>query len=600
MALVNLKSDLSNFRTEFTTKSVVPSKNNVLTDTGQSQITSLNQIYKKFNLRDDASQTSYIQHPLILRGIQRKEDPEPQRWGLGIGDDSLIRGGAATALERSIIDTVRIGKWMASTKGLLWIIKQIGLGLSNPNVEIGPGSTLLSIPQTKVHTGLASLLSVRGTAFGLHFTRHGIPGKNESASYEDVINSRRILSDQINKNRLVNLTMSVISGQSQFIVGGFSLEERRKSLSGPQSVYGIGYTTINVSSDNQNKAAKASNLSFDSDTIKTYATLAYDKIPNNSTGKFNDFRNQIVDSSPNNKSTQLLGSPSVYTDNNIEKKYGFPELSKVDRSKGSKFLVSSSDLRTAQTRRERTIITNHKNFAGDKVNALDFYKDGIEAVDIYPEGSKDFIEFYFSDADTTINSVKSAIVFRAALTGLSDSFNPSWSKIDIMGRPDGAWIYSSYDRNISFTFTVAAQSRSEMIPIWRKLNYLASYTMPEYIGGAKPSGPFMRITIGNLFQQTPGFITSLTYTVPEDSPWDIAGDDDEAKQLPMYIEVSVSYTVISDFRPQKYGRAYSLSLNGNNKNSGANWLFDSEDETRKFDNDMPIKMQPKRINSVTN
>lgn len=582
MALVNLKSDLSNFRTEFVTKSVVPSKNNVLIDIAQSQITSLNQIYKKFNLRDDASQTSYIQHPLILRGIQRKEDPEPQRWGLGIGDDGLIRGGAATALERSVIDTARIGKWMASPKGLLWIAKQIGLGLTNPNVEIGPGSTLLGIPQTKVHTGLASLLSVPGTAFGLHFTRHGVPFKNEKASYENVVKSQSEFVGT--SNRLITLTTSIISAHNRFIAGGLSLADRIKALTGPQSVYGIGYTTIHVASDNRDRSVSAIKLKG-TESIETYATLAYDKIPAGSRiSKFNDFRNQIIDSSANAKFVidQVLGVPLDYTENNIEKTYGVPDLSKVDRTKGGSFLISSADLKTAQTRRERMIIINHDNFAGDKVNAIDFYKDGIEADSLYPNRAKDFIEFYFSDADTTVDSIKSALIFRATLTGLSDSFNPSWTKIDVMGRPDGAWIYSSYDRNISFTFTVAAQSRSEMLPIWRKLNYLASYTMPTYTGGAKPSGPFMRITIGNLFQQTPGFITSLTYTVPDDSPWDIAGDDPEAKQLPMYIEVSISFTIISDFRPQKYGRVYSLSPYGTNKGSGTNWLFDSEDETSKI------------------
>jgi len=173
--------------------------------------------------------------------------------------------------------------------------------------------------------------------------------------------------------------------------------------------------------------------------------------------------------------------------------------------------------------------------------------------------------------------------FRCTITGLSDSFSPGWDRIDIMGRPDGAYLYSTFDRSISFSFIAAALSRSEMIPMWRKLNYLASYTMPDFnAAGAKPSGPFMRITIGDMFQRTPGFIESLTYTIPDDATWDIADDFDagtnpDPKQLPMMVEASVTFKIIADYRPQMMGRVYSLSPKGSkNKTLAGQWLSDAE------------------------
>ena len=46
----------------------------------------------------------------------------------------------------------------------------------------------------------------------------------------------------------------------------------------------------------------------------------------------------------------------------------------------------------------------------------------------------------------------------------------------------------------------------------------------------------------------------------------------------MVVDVNVSYTVISDYRPQLHGRAYSLSKGGaNNTAEDGNWLFDSLD-----------------------
>ena len=164
--------------------------------------------------------------------------------------------------------------------------------------------------------------------------------------------------------------------------------------------------------------------------------------------------------------------------------------------------------------------------------------------------------------------------FRCTMTGYSDSFTPGWDRIDIMGRPDGAYLYTTFERSVSFNFTVAALSRSEMIPMWRKLNYLSTYTMPDFNGSARPSGPFMRISIGSLFKNTPGFISSLTYTVPDDATWDIAEDakgskpNKDAKQLPMIVDVAMSFTIVGDFRPQMMGRAYSLQGEGD-------WLKDS-------------------------
>ena len=100
----------------------------------------LDEQYNKFNLRDDA-----FDHPLILRGIQRKgiTKGEPQRWGFGIPfDDGLVRGGIVTATERSLIDALRLGKWMVSVKGLMWGVKNLGLQASNSNVETVTGGRL--------------------------------------------------------------------------------------------------------------------------------------------------------------------------------------------------------------------------------------------------------------------------------------------------------------------------------------------------------------------------------------------------------------------------------------------------------------------------
>lgn len=634
----------------------------------------IDDVYKKYNLQEEAFNFQYIRHPLITRGIQRKGNEKPNRWGVDAlvnFDDGLVRGGITTVVDRLANDTVRIAKWMASPKGLLWVVKQIGLGLTNANVEKSLGSTILGIQQTRVHTGLASLLSVPGTALGIHFTRHGIPFLNEVASYENVIKLNQITSIGGPYSRLISLRKQLgldNSSGATLIQAGLPIP-LLSGIGGSQSVYGVGITTIkrsvqsisnrlidieardkinpfsrqfgytkdrgfnssittprdsylrtsgdprkslsgqiddlgkttktpgalkNTNNDQASLETSKAREKFYRDApitgINSYITLAYNKIPKDADKKkFSDFRTNIETNGIDEKSAKgILGTGTnkdYYNDNNLEKKYGFGNLGalntdpNVDRTTPTgpdSFLVKGLDF--SRTKNRKALIET-ANFRGDKVNALDISSGtarlATEAV--YPDGANDLVKFFFEDGDQGYN----VMPFRCTITGLSDNFSPGWDRIDIMGRPDGAYLYSSFERSISFSFKVAALSRSEMIPMWRKLNYLASYTMPDFnAAGAKPSGPFMRITIGDMFQRTPGFIESLSYTIPDDATWDIADDaqdNKDAKQLPMVVEASVTFKIIADYRPQMMGRVYSLSPKGSkDKSLVGQWLSDAE------------------------
>ena len=725
--------------------------------------------YARYDLQEESFNPTYIKQPFVVRSIGR-------RWGFrtspGAFDDGLISGGMTTAVERSALDTARIAKWMASPKGLLWVVKQVGLGLTNPKVEaIGGPFTR----QTRIHSGLASLLSVPTTAFGLHFTRHGVPFLNEIASYENVIKAKQALSFFDPYSRLINLKKELFfdlpsaPGPGKFATSliqkagklrkaaGFGSGTPILSLSGlagPGSVYGIGLTTIkrhynsrslpndtpgapvseqtskinpyswttplapdrtgynsaaqagaqaesflqdlsdifgteykgkekpgaknynvyqfkgrseaggeiskeskaladrkrysdiqyagtlrantqhdfdankdtlkntsdnvdaltksdsdlpydslstslnNVTKDNLTPGAKNTSNGIPDKYIETnagkvvsypnspnnpindYITLAYNKIPRQDgvTRTIpNDFRNNINEANTNLTDVQkgIVGinpNAQYYVNNDIQNKttgYGLGTPGKVgkDRSKPNIFIKKGNDFSIKNG--SRSALTSDAKFEGDMITGLD-----IGGGEPYPTNHKDFIKFYFEDATQGRN----IMAFRATLNGFTDSFQPGWDTISIMGRPDSAYLYSSFERSLSFNFTVAATTRSEMIPMWRKLNYFSTYTMPDISGNSKPSGPMIRFTIGDLFHRTPGFLTSLSYTIPDDATWDIAeeGPNQVAKQLPMVIDVAVGLTVIGDYRPQKMGRAYSLSPNGSTAAGVGNWLGDAD------------------------
>lgn len=751
----------------------------------------IDELYKKYNLQDAANSetstgpnSSYIRQPFIERGIQRKGKESPQRWGIGNFDDGLIRGGITTTLERAAVDTARIAKWMASPRGLLWIVKQIGLGLTNPKVEAPAGRFGRA---TRIHAGVTSLLSVAGNALGLHFTRHGLPFRNEIASYEKVLINKKVAFDSRPEasNRLIDLrTRLGLGKEANFpkseLSKGKEIDLLSDNIGGPNSVYGIGNTTIKRHTDtredaiyyasinsginilrinsykspyaaflkartneprdtdgsitpsnitsidsNDNKFSlrgkyddsikatnafvgpaspdqqapviskniykpasilnrgnadkegkdlverKKFNVNFakartghDLDNTKTaangpnslteydkasqlraeiskfettgssftpgaktskndssartietydlkkntypvdnqnqdinkYITLAYNKIPkSNKVGrKFNDFREDIVNSGNAQYSEDkgLIGyrGENYHGSKNLETKYGFGKLGEVgiDRSNSNEFIVKADGSNPKDPKAlgdlafgrkgDRTRLSGDARFRGDRITAINVVNEIVNPNEIYPEGASDLIKFFFEDGNKGIN----VMPFRCTLISLSDNFSPGWEQISIMGRPDGAYLYTSFERSISFSFKIAALSRSEMFPMWRKLNRLATYTMPDFDGkNGRPSGPFMRISIGNLFQRTPGFITSLNYSIPDDSTWDIGEDIDlvnnpTPKQLPMVVEASVNYTVVGDYRPQLNGRVYSLEPLGGSRNDVGDWLRDAK------------------------
>jgi hypothetical protein len=182
--------------------------------------------------------------------------------------------------------------------------------------------------------------------------------------------------------------------------------------------------------------------------------------------------------------------------------------------------------------------------------------------------------------------------FRAFLNDFSDSYTSTWNSVNYVGRGDSLYNYAGFGRTISLGFTVAAQSKAELIPMYKKLNYLASTLAPDYSEAGFMRGNMVRLTIGGYLYEQPGFITSLTYTVPQESPWEIAinaegGSDSSVKELPHIIEVSgFSFTPIHTFLPEKPNDANFATDGNGNKSSrfialsnGVNDNYDDEYRT---------------------
>jgi hypothetical protein len=146
---------------------------------------------------------------------------------------------------------------------------------------------------------------------------------------------------------------------------------------------------------------------------------------------------------------------------------------------------------------------------------------------------------------------------------MSDAFTSNWDSLKYMGRGETFYKYKGFDRTINLSWTVAAQSKPELMPIYEKLNYLASSLTPYYSTEGYMGGNLATLTVGDYIKEQPGIIKSLTYTVPEESPWEIGigiekDKDSTVGQLPHIIRVTgFSFVPIYEFLPQIQQNTYS-------------------------------------------
>ena len=189
--------------------------------------------------------------------------------------------------------------------------------------------------------------------------------------------------------------------------------------------------------------------------------------------------------------------------------------------------------------------------------------NGVDTVNLVPYGEKDRVDVLISDSkdfipfrfkDVTNNKY---LVFRAILSGITDTVTPDYSSERYVGRPDKVYVYQGTDREISFTFDVYPKSRKELVVLWDKLNYLVGMCYPSYAKnnsmGMGMVAPFCELTIGDMFKDTPGYLGATTLTVNDGTTWEI--DD---YKLPKYIQVNTSFTYIGKYLPNQVGKHYEF------------------------------------------
>jgi hypothetical protein len=519
-----------------------------------------------------------------------------QQWSLGLSD-TLTPFGATTTVNRTLADVRRITKLLYTTpQGPQFLIKQTGLQFSNPNIEHDGEALPTNRPTTgqgffrnvgnsisnfankisndygptRIYNplGLSTLAQVGLVAGGAHLNKHGLlPGNTDTNAYTNYI----LQKDNSGNNRLSKLTTDLLNSNQIFIM---------KYKGGSGSILGIGDTTINrrsyiLSTNYGNNTIPLANLltSFGDINRRTIRLdpnkIEADAANTDILGNNVDFRSVI---------NKIAGSVVLASSN-------YTKLNMVSRIGSSRARLSTED---------RINYASPDPGSSDKVNKVSlFYGTSVrEAINILAkdvndnqitgENTNDLIKFRIKSFDNDSQN-KSGVymIFRAYINNVKRGIQSKWNPYNYVGRGESFYLYDGFTETISLQFTIIASSRSEMKPLYQKLNYLISTMTPDYNAQNRMRGNISELTIGDFIKYQPGIITNLDIIVDEDANWEIAmnegdasapGIDYEMHELPHMLKCNMTFIPIYNFLPRKSAEAPFIGIDDTeSKNSIKDW-----------------------------
>lgn len=507
------------------------------------------------------------------------------------GPDMFLRGGYLTP-GNVLDDERRLLKLFKDTaRGNLFTPQQNLLSTLGVRIYGGYPLGVKAANAFRLNDGTylrtSTLAGAAGIAFGGHPNKQGIDftGKSDRFSRPQYLNLIKggIINtggfngiSAINNNRLVNLYNTKLSkdgsllGNIRNILGKvipLSPDTLYSYLGGPGSDKdGLGRTYIKASGDstilqNGGQILKG----YNKDLSLKYSTLSQDQLGllepqsklttalnlSQNTFVVGDGTNTLVpDFRKNleNRPTSFISDSPNYLTQNIEKRVnlGNPGARGVDRSNYTTSLPSGKE-------------------GLDKINSLYMYKRS-EVVSTKDNPINDLVKFRIAVIDNDNPSEKTFVHFRSFIESFQDSNQADWSGFKYLGRGENFYNYQGFDRTITMNFKVAAQSKPELAIMYQKLNYLMSSLSPDYSKGGYMRGNLVQMTVGGYLYEVPGIIQSLTYTIPNESPWEIGitsdgSFDSSVKELPLVVEASLQFKPIYNFLPQIVGSSYSKSNN---------------------------------------
>jgi hypothetical protein len=496
-------------------------------------------------------------------------------------DDPTNTFNTALAATR---DTFRITEFLSDfPNGPLFLAKQVGLQLSNPDVSYksanGTSTILDQLEGPRFYNPLGSntISQIPSGVLGTHYTRHGLSpldntgyislNTNNNGTFESRLTTYK---DKIQKD---TTQLNIYTG-------------------GPDSTLGLGNTVINKYTDsfglNTGITNKKTIPPLSLPQYMDFKPWSYEEI-----NSYSDIytKNKLSPSLDKNLAEYPLDftSKDDYLKNNIHARIG---VTSNKNNIGSLNTVDSINILK---------ITKSKTFFNKSISATasispnDVYTNkGFDGKGINGKYGRDIIKFRIEalNNDTPIEggSINTDVLaFRAYLENLTDNFNPVWKEFNYLGRGEPFYTYEKFSRNISVSFTLFAHSEQEMAILYTKLNYLMSLNAPDYKNN-QMRGNYIYLTIGDYIYRQPGVMSSLTISDHFTLPWEIALNEPDIEspnnqanakhyEVPKYLKIQLGFKPIHNFLPKR--------MNSNDTNHTATFVTPNHMLINKYNRYLP-------------
>jgi len=542
--------------------------------------------------------------PFIREPLPGVLEDNPNLGLLGGNTDFILRAGT---LKRSADDVSRLSQFLVGTgQGLAFTAKQNLLSLSNVRtVNTGANQGIYLPTSTLAQVGVAGV--------GGHLLKQGInPFRNTQSTGENTDPNfiQRLINNVSDKTELpvYSSALSKIANQETNRLVNLKNEKigRNTGSSGGSILDSVNKLGFNIQPNNTLESlidqglaspSNANTLNFITNTPNTL--ISYDGGPGSVLGVGKTIINRVTYSdegldfakkpefakyniasyNPNQLSAQTSSemNPRVKADfrKNLNNKPDSVISDSLDYTR--KNIESRVNLGDPGIKGNRKNFVKGKEVAGkvviaDKINAMQIYKSAYAT----PNEVKNDLAYFriavINPVSEEIDGVfaKEFLHFRAFINNFQDSMNSEWNAQKYMGRGENMYRYNGFDRTISMGFTAAAQSKGELLPMYHKLNYLQSSMAPNYTKSGYFFGNLVTIKVGSYLHDVTGVITDLTYTIPQESPWEISisnedtesdGDvssftDKTIQTMPHIINVDLTFKPIHNFAPKLQNNKY--------------------------------------------
>tara|TARA_R110000787_G_scaffold276071_2_gene384916 strand:+ start:16 stop:2028 length:2013 start_codon:yes stop_codon:yes gene_type:complete len=530
---------------------------------------------KFVDLRDEAQRNNprspmWMKAPLIQRGIQKGPgNGNPDSPGFLPSLDPV--NGAIGMITAPLIDTLRIGKFLISPKGLVFIVKQFGLQLTNPRSE-----WKLGLHRGRIFNPIALALQVPANALGIHMDRHWLgPLNGEGSKYEKLINDNNANTPTNTQagdgptalslkgsNRLVGMLDEMSTGIIGVGKTPGSKIDLLSGLMGPKSFFGIGQTRFFKHTSGRD-IFFADDVSFDglyepeTPYLKSAAYGEYSEASKGEDGGIKIY-------SEDNKGSAKKSNHPIYAREDYDKLFG----GETDGDQGSiaknvQELNSLDDVGASNKIGLFNVMSYEDlgNFRRDKKQFRDFRADiggdmdGLHNPDntyssedatvrkafilrwaggmpdygatrpgyggyggAEEDPSKgDFVKVIVGKTGEHVEPVQ----LRSYIEDISDKLASSYSTVGYSGNPADSYIFDKIARSWSLKITVPAFTAKELKKNFQNLNMLMRHASPTITGAQVAGGNISYITVGDLWDEVPTLLTDFDYSINQDGGWDI-------------------------------------------------------------------------------